>query len=269
MTFTELFNADVRIQRDIPYLADSAEPRHRLDLYAPPNAENLPVVIYFYGGGWRSGDKRLFEHLGRAFAVRGIVAATVNYRLTPAVQHPAHADDCAQAVRWVHQHISQFGGNPNSLFLMGHSAGAHLAAFVALNSDLQTRNQFPAEAVRGVIPISGVYNLNTHAESPGFTSLELIHEAFGGAAQELHEASPVHHISQFHPPFLVMVAEQDPERMRDGGKQFANALREAGNDARFVSIRGRDHFSIVRRFGPTGDTTVEAIAQFVRHWGMG
>ncbi|MCC7437590.1 MAG: alpha/beta hydrolase [Armatimonadetes bacterium] len=267
MTFTELFNADVRIQRDIPYLAGSGDPRHLLDVYAPPDANGLPVVIYFYGGGWRSGDKRLFEHLGRAFAVRGIVAVTVNYRLTPAVQHPSHADDCAQAVRWVHQRIAEFGGDPNSLFLMGHSAGAHLAAFVALNADVQARNQFPAGAVRGVVAISGVYNLNTHAESPGFTSLELIHEAFGGSAEALQVASPVHHISDSHPPFLVMVAESDPERMRDGGKQFANALREAGNDARFVSIRGRDHFSIVRRFGPTGDTTVEAIVQFIKHWG--
>src|SRR5688572_10938822 len=97
----ELFSADVRIERDVDYLPGSGSERHRLDVYAPPDARTLPVVVFFYGGGWRSGDKRLFEHLGRAFATRGIVAAVVNYRLTPVVRSPAHAEDCAAATAWV------------------------------------------------------------------------------------------------------------------------------------------------------------------------
>src|SRR2546430_745079 len=90
MTFLELFKTDVRIERDIRY-RQGDDPRHVLDVYAPHDARALPVALFFYGGGWRSGDKRLFEHLGRAFAVRGIVAVTVNYRLTPAVRAPANA----------------------------------------------------------------------------------------------------------------------------------------------------------------------------------
>lgn len=264
MTFIDLFNADVTITRNIPY-GMSGDPRHMLDLYAPPGAEGLPVVIFFYGGGWRSGDKRLFEHLGRAFAVRGIVAVTVNYRLTPAVRSPAHAEDCAEAVAWVHREISAHGGDPNRLVLMGHSAGAHLAALLLLDGRLLEAHDVPASAIRGLVFVSGVVDLNEHVGSTVFTSREFIEEAFGSTPDELAAASPLSYIRADLPPVLVVIAENDPPGLRDQGKRFADALREHHNDPVLISVRGRDHFSIVRRFGPDDDTTAEAIAEFVVH----
>src|SRR5687768_18532550 len=120
MTFLDLFRADVTIARDIPY-GNVGDPRHMLDVYAPPGASGLPVVVFFYGGGWRSGDKRLFEHLGRAFATRGIVAVTVNYRLTPAVVSPAHIQDCAAGCAWVQKNIAAYGGDARRIVLTGRS----------------------------------------------------------------------------------------------------------------------------------------------------
>jgi len=269
MTFTELFNSDVAIERDIPYLGPSDHLKHRLDVYSPPNADACPVVIFFYGGGWRSGDKRLFEHLGRAFAVRGIVAVTVNYRLTPEVEHPEHARDCAAAVAWVRRSIVRYGGDPDSLVLVGHSAGAHLAALLGTDGGYLADAGVPSAAVAGVVAISGVYDLRSHAESPGFTSLEFIHQAFGDSQSELGSASPIVYVREGLPPFLVIVAEDDPERMREQGRAFAAALRDVGNDVLFLSVKGRDHFSIVRRFGPSDDTTAESIAEFVLHVSRG
>jgi acetyl esterase/lipase len=262
MTFLDLFNADVTITRDIPYGDD---PRHRLDVYAPPDAAGLPVVVYMYGGGWRSGDKRLFEHLGRAFAVRGIVAVTVNYRLTPAVRSPAHAEDCAEAVAWVERSIAQYGGDRSRIILMGHSAGAHLAALLALDERLLSRHGVPGESIRGLVFISGVVDLNEHVGTTAFTSREFVEEAFGSTPEELAVASPITYVRSDLPPTLVIIAENDPPGLRDQGKKFADALREQGNEPLLISVRGRDHFSIVRRFGPDDDTTATAIAEFVRH----
>jgi acetyl esterase/lipase len=263
VTFIELFSADVRIHRDIPY-GSVGDPRQLLDLYAPPDAQGLPVVVFFYGGGWRSGDKRLFEHLGRAFAVRGIVAVTVNYRLTPAVRSPVHAEDCAEAVAWVHREIAAYGGDPGRIVLMGHSAGAHLAALLTLDQHYLSAHTVPPESIRGLVFVSGVVDLNEHVGSTMFTSREFIEEAFGSTPEELAAASPISYIRAGLPPVLVVIAEKDPPGLREQGKRFADVLREYDNDPFIISVRGRDHFSIVRRFGPDDDTTAMAIVEFVK-----
>jgi acetyl esterase/lipase len=265
MTFLDLFRADVSIERDICYLPENGEDRHRLDLYAPPGAEQLPVAIFFYGGGWRSGDKRLFEHLGRAFALRGIVAVAVNYRLTPQVRSPLHAEDCVAAVAWVYQNIARYGGDPERLVLTGHSAGGHLAALITVDGHFLANVGVPPDVIRGTVIISGATDLRIHSQTTVFTKREHIEEAFGSTEEELAAASPIIYIRPGLPPFLVIVAEDDPPGLREQGKSFADALRDAGNDAMYVSIKGRDHFSIVRRFGPSDDTTANAIAEFIRH----
>jgi acetyl esterase/lipase len=264
MTFLELYKTDVRIERDIRYL-ESDDERHRLDIYAPPDASGLPVALYFYGGGWRSGDKRLFEHLGRALAVRGIVTLAVNYRLTPAVKSPAHAEDCAAAAGWVHRNIGSYGGDPERLVLTGHSAGAHLAALVGTAPGFLAEVGVPESAVRGVVMISGATDLRSHVGSIVFTSREFVEQAFGSTPEELGAASPMTYVRPGLPPFLVIVAEDDPPGLREQGKMFAEALRDAGNEVIFISVKGRDHFSIVRRFGPSDDTTANAVAEFVHH----
>ncbi len=264
MTFHDLFNADVAIGRDIPYL-DDGDPRHTLDVYAPPGASGLPVTLYFYGGGWRSGDKNLFEHLGRALALRGIVVVAVNYRLTPDVKSPAHAQDCAAAVAWTLANIGRHGGDPGKIFLTGHSAGAHLAALITLDTHYLADAGVPPATIRGTVAISGVSDLRVHAETTVFTAREYVEEAFGSSDEELGGASPVTYIHAGAPPFLVIVAEDDPAGLREQGKRFAEMLREAGGEVMYISVKGRDHFSIVRRFGPSDDTTAGAIADFIKH----
>jgi acetyl esterase/lipase len=265
VTIIELFKMPVRIERDLCYLPETGEDRHRLDVYAPPDAAGLPVVIYYYGGGWRSGDKDLFEHLGRAFAVRGIVAVVVNYRLTPDVRSPAHAEDCAAAAAWVHEHVATYGGDPSKIVLMGHSAGAHLAALLGVDRRYLDHHGFDHAALRGVVPISGVYELVSHVDTTVFTSAEHVREAFGKTDEELAAASPLRYVRAGLPPFLVVVAEEDPPGLRQQAREFADALREADVETFYISVKARDHFSIVRRFGPSSDATARAVAEFIHH----
>lgn len=265
MTFPELFRTDVRIERDIAYLDDGHE-RHRLDIYAPPGAAGLPVVLYFHGGGWYSGDKRLFEHLGRAFAVRGCVAVVVNYRLTPEVMGPEHARDAAAALQWVYNNIERYGGSRERLVLSGHSAGGHLATLIALDPRYRAEFPIPNEALRGVAMISAATDLRIHAETTRFTPREKIEEAFGSTQEMLGAASPIEYVHAGAPPFLILVAEDDPPGLREQGRRLADALREEGNTVHYASIKGRDHYSIVRRFGPSDDPTVGAIIDFVNHY---
>lgn len=265
MTFHDLFKLDISIARDLRYVRGD-DPRHMLDVYTPKGAAGAPVVLFFYGGGWRSGDKRLFEHLGRAFAARGIVAVTVNYRLTPAVKAPAHAHDCAAALAWVEANIAHHGGDPGKVFLSGHSAGAHLAALITLDDRYPAGVGLDRSVVRGTMMISGATDLRFHAGTTVYTKAEYIAEAFGESESELASFSPVTYLRSGLPPFLIIVAEGDPDGLRAQGKSFADQLREFGNEVLYMSVKGRDHISIVRRFGPSDDPTCNAMTDFIRHY---
>ena len=262
MTFLDLFKREVGMTKDLPYV-DGGSERQKLDVYAPPDADGLPVTMWFYGGGWRSGDKRLFEHLGRAFAVRGIVTVAANYRLTPEVGYPDHARDCAAATAWVYRNIVRYGGDPDALFLSGHSAGAHLAAMVALDSRFLEEEGLSNDIIRGVVMISGATDIAGHVHSSVFTTREHIEETFGSSRAEQQAASPINLVSPDDPPFLIVTAEKDPPGLHEQGKNLADALRDVDVFARYLSVKGRDHFSIVRRFGPGDDTTANSAAEFI------
>lgn len=265
MTLLELFELPVSIERDIPY---GDHERQRLDVYAPVDASpgSTPVVVWFYGGSWRSGDKRLFEHLGRAYVARGVVAVTVNYRLTPEVRHPEHVRDAASAVAWVSKEIASFGGDPTRLFVSGHSAGGHLAALLCTDRQYLAEHGVPETSIRGCITISGAADLARHVDNGTFTSADQMYEAFGPTDSHLRSASPINYVSANDPPFLLLMAEKDPENLQEQGRVLADALRDLEVYARFVTINGRDHFSIVRRFGSSDDATANAAFLFVERF---
>ena len=268
MTLLELFELPIDIDRDISYGSDQ---RQKLDVYAPPNIpqNGAPVLLWLYGGGWRSGDKRLFEHLGRAFAHRGVITVAVNYRLTPQVTHPGHVKDVALAIAWVRDEIEGYGGDRDRLILSGHSAGGHLAALLALDRRYLAEIGVPESSIRGCIPISGATDLSDHADSGTFTSREQIEEAFGNRDAKLVAASPVNYVTPDDPPFLIMMAEGDPTGLQEQGRRLADALRDMDVYARYVTIKGRDHFSIVRRFGSSHDATANAAFLFIERFAKG
>jgi acetyl esterase/lipase len=111
-------------------------PRQKLDVYVPRNAKSaLSVVVFFYGGDWQNGKKDDYRFVAQAIASKGFIAVLPDYRLYPEVTFPAFVNDGALAVRWVHDNIARFGGDPKRVFLAGHSAGGHIVALLTLDID--------------------------------------------------------------------------------------------------------------------------------------
>jgi acetyl esterase/lipase len=119
-----------RVARDLPYGDD---PRQKMDVYAPAQAANLPVLVFFYGGGWDSGDRKDYGWAAQALAARGFVVFVPDYRLVPQVHFPAFIQDAAEATARAGELAATYGGDPARLGVIGHSAGAHLAMMIALD----------------------------------------------------------------------------------------------------------------------------------------
>src|SRR3954471_3878533 len=143
-----------RVQKDIAY-SEAGGDRTRLDVYAPADGNGHPVVIWIHGGAWQNGDKAHVRAKPRAFNERGYVLVSLNYRFHPAVTYKEQAGDIAQAIRWVHDHARVYGGDPGCIFLMGHSAGAHLAALVGTDHRYLERAGLKGGDLSGVILLDG------------------------------------------------------------------------------------------------------------------
>ena len=138
-------------------VAYGPDPRQRLDVYVPrgPTDGHRPVVVFFYGGSWSSDERAGYAFVGRALAARGFVVVVPDYRLVPQVHYPAFIEDGADAVRWAEAHAATYGGAPDRLVLVGHSAGAYIAAMLAVDE----RWLGPARAkVKGLVGLAGPYD---------------------------------------------------------------------------------------------------------------
>src|SRR5262245_6293776 len=182
-------SAVVETLRGVAYYqgTDADDVRHRLDLFLPKGARDFPVVVLVHGGAWSMGDNRccgLYSSVGEFLASQGIGAVLPNYRLAPGVQHPGQIKDVARAFAWTRNHIAEYGGCPNKLFLAGHSAGGHLAALLATDERYLRSEGLATSDIKGVMPISGVYRI-----PPG--KLEALWGGVSGAAFRFDEISPL------------------------------------------------------------------------------
>ena len=219
-------------QADVKDVSYGTESMQKLDIYSASNKSNdstsaTPVVIWVHGGGWRNGDKdnRSGSNLCQTWAKEGITMVNLNYRLTPDVVHPAHVQDVAAGIAWVHKNIAQYGGNPKQIFLLGHSAGAHLVALVATAPEFLRAHQLePKDVLAGVMSIdTASYDL-TQTNTP--VVRKMINDAFGKDSQVLLQASPLQHAkknSQQCPPFIIATVKQRTEAVQES-KALAEAL---------------------------------------------
>jgi acetyl esterase/lipase len=174
-------------------------PRQSLDVYVPSGASGRPTVVFWYGGGWVKGSKEQYRFVGAALANSGYVAVLPDYRHFPQVRFPEFVDDGALAVKWVREHAREYGGDPNSIFLMGHSSGAHLAATLALDGRYLQKAGVEVSRIRAWIAISAPYELRWLP--PGMYSIFRAHVAT--------EWRPIALVTSHAPPALLIHGLED------------------------------------------------------------
>jgi acetyl esterase/lipase len=223
-------------------IAYATRARQTLDVCQPINAASAPVVVFFYGGGWRSGRKGLYRYVAKALARRGYVAVVPDYRIYPEVRYPEFLEDAALAVRWVKDNIGRFGGDPETIFLKGHSAGAHIAAMLAIDARwLQQVGLSPRRDIAGLIGLAGPYDYLPLRD-------ETLKVIFGGANRQ--DTQPIFHVLPGAPPALLMTGSSDRLVEPGNATRLALRLRAAGNHATVRIYRRVGHFLIVAALAP-------------------
>jgi acetyl esterase/lipase len=261
-----------QVVRDVCYAegGDHGTDQQRLDLYLPAAGHDWPLLVFIHGGGWDSGDKNLraggadvYANIGRYFATQGVCTAVINYRLQPAVDWRAQVTDVGEAVHWLHEHGGAYGGNGEHIFLMGHSAGGYLAAFVGL-----TASAADSSAIRGVISVSGagldLTDSLTYAlgEDPRYYAKRFQRGDTTGAWRR--RASPVTYVHRGAPPFLILYAGGENVKLHRQARCLAEALARAGVEHEVVVVPGESHARIVLTLSRPDRTAVPAILAFIR-----
>src|ERR1700730_13206221 len=163
----------------IPY-AEPKNERQMLDVYAAPNAKDQPIVFWIHGGGWRAGDKSSVQKKPQAFVDKGFVFVATNHRFFPNVTVKEMTGDIAKAIRWVHDHAKEYGGDPKSIFVMGHSSGAHLAALVCTDERYLKAEGLSLSIIKGCVPVdTAVYDVQKQIETIGLPRAAMYSGVFG------------------------------------------------------------------------------------------
>lgn len=249
-----------------------------MDLYAPQAAASVPVVLFIHGGSLEeAGERRdssMYAPVCPGLAARGILCATMDYRLAPSYQWPAMPEDVAAAVRWLKDSIAARGGDPGRIVLVGHSSGCHLAALVGLDSGYLAKQGLPLSAVAGVVAIGcTLAPWDTAGRRVSVAQLEQSfardaedRRVYGSLAWRLR-ANPTAWVGPRSPPFLVLVAESErfmPAVLEEGAR-FVRLMRELERPADLRILAGRRHVTTTTGFADPNDVVANLVTAFVRN----
>lgn len=260
-----------RVTRDIPY-AQPANERQMLDVYAPATGSNLPVALWIHGGGWMRGGKNEVDRKPVAFVEKGFVFVAINYRFIPAVDMGAIIRDAAKSVGWVHANIARYGGDPTRIFVLGHSAGAQLAALLCTDSRYIEAEGVPRTSIKGCVPVDGdTYDVPLQVATATARRMNqkqppprMGHpEKFGDLARQ-REYSAVNHVAPNRgiPPFLILHVADHTDTSAQAYRLWS-ALDIAGIPARLHGAGQTDHVKLDRDLGNVGDPSTVELFDFL------
>jgi acetyl esterase/lipase len=251
-------DAGTRVERDLAY---GPAARHLLDVFAGSAAgRRQPVLVFVHGGDFTRGDRRVgdspfFDNIG-AWAVRqGMVGVNITYRLAPQDPWPAAADDVGLALRWVSEHIGARGGDPARVFLLGHSAGANLAATHLVRNRCGAS---PCPRLGAVMLLSGIYRITPEARLP----LDLV-AYFGNEPDLWPERTPFDGLMRVGTPLLLGYAEFDTPRLEDQALRLHDALCKVGRCPVLAKLMGQNHMSLAYSLGSSDRTVGDVLLRFM------
>lgn len=250
------------------------DPKRQLDLYLPAGRD-FPLVVFVHGGGWAWGDRTqtfggadVYRNIGRFLANRGYGTAVIGYRLVWPLDWQSQVGDVARAVAWIQAHAEELGGRRDRIFLMGHSAGAQLAARVATDPAWLSREGGVPGPFCGVVAVSGAaYDLGDIETYRAGGDPLYFAERFGGSRLDgswWRDASVVPWLDATDPPFLVMSATGEAPGLRRQSSLFHQALVKAGVASTLVTVRGSGHERILLELSRADKTAGPAVLRFLQ-----
>jgi acetyl esterase/lipase len=212
--------------------------RHKLNVWAPrgKTGEALPVVIFFYGGGWSEGSRTDYGFAGAGYASKGFIAVLPDYRLVPSVRFPAFVDDGALAVKWVRDNIARYGGDPRRITVAGHSAGAYNAAMLALDPHFLRAAGVDPKIIRSAALLSGPFDFYPFTEARG--------RAAFGQWKTPAETQPVTFASRDTPPMFLAHGTNDRIVLSRNSKRLAERLSQEGATVELRLYKGATHVDL-------------------------
>jgi len=229
-------DSDYALAENIPYrtgddLTDYMRERCTLDVYYPKTQPAFPTVVWFHGGGLSAGNKFVPDALKQ----QGIAVVAVNYRLHPQVQAPAYIEDAAAAVAWTFQHIAEYGGSPERIFVSGHSAGGYLTSMIGLDKRWLAAFDVDADRIAGLIPYSG--HTITHFTVRAERGIE-------GTQPAVDDMAPLFHVRKDGPPILLITGDRGLEMLGryEENAYFWRMLQVVGHpDVTLYEMDGYNH----------------------------
>ncbi|MDP3469838.1 MAG: alpha/beta hydrolase [Daejeonella sp.] len=258
-------SAKVLISKDIPYRENSTDIRNRLDVYYPENTQkSKDVLVFIHGGSWNSGKKEIYWWLGKNMARKNVVSVIINYSLSPESQYENMALDCALAIKWVKDSIARFGGRSDRIFVMGHSAGGHLAALINNDPRFFESTGIP-NPIKGVILNDSfgldMYEYLTVAEPDEHTEDFL--NAFSRDQETWKTASPMYYLQNVMKPFLVFVGERTYPAIKLQSKRLYDELLKANKTIEMKYIERKRHKGMIIQMISRKNQMYDLILEFM------
>lgn len=240
--------SSIQRTKNIAYLSGGST-AHLLDVYSPKDrSQAKDVLVFIHGGSWSSGKKETYRFFGKGFARKNVVTVVINYRLAPEVLFDQMAEDCAAAVSWVKMHIAEYGGDPNRIFLAGHSAGGHLAALISSNREYFENLGLPMP-VKGAMLIDAfgldMYQYFTEID-PSYSSQ--FYPSFTSDPMNWQRGTPLNYVERSQVAFVGFVGERTYPGIKLGTSRFQKRLEEEGRSMQVYTIPKRKHIGMITQF---------------------
>ena len=252
-------NSKIKCLKDIPYGDEAGQ---LLDLYQPVDQPVRHTLLFIHGGSWQYGNKNEYAFIGQSLARRGIATLVMGYRLFPRARYPGFVEDAASALAWYSLSSGYYGLENTPLFLMGHSAGAHIALLVALDQEFSRQYAFQQDMIKGVVSLAGVYSFRPEKSA-------LYQQIFPAdlSGENYARVKPVNFVRPDGIPLYLLHGRKDRTvACRSAERMYKNALL-AGHPV-FLEVRENDgHYAILFdffRFSPRHEATASALEYFMQ-----
>jgi len=256
------FGTEVNRELDIFY-TDEKDTLRSVDVFWSNNSNDANVIVFVHGGGWLSGDKKQYREMAESLASSGMTVVLVNYRLSPKVKFPTHLEDVCAALAWTINSVSNYNGDPNKIFLMGHSAGGYLITMAVCDDEYINLYDIAPSDIAGIITISGVFEIKTQE---GGATKKYLGMVFGSDEEIWKEATCQNYINESRndiPQILISWTEDENDLIKNESLSLIDALNTAGLQYQTFVFEGSDHNAYVTKLQDPESNFSKEFAEFI------